>query len=124
MPPFVCVGGWSFCVSLSVTVLELPAVSVCVGVCIAGLCRRVMLSLVSELSVLCSYVHHVVVCPTASASLAIHHNPSVWLGSTGAAWSDPQWSNGVLYLWLLSPMLLPSSRAGPKEAWGGGLLAS
>lgn len=69
----------------------------------------------------------VIVCPSASVSLAIHHDPSAWLGSTGAAGGDPQWSSVVLYLLLVSPLLLASllgGRAGPKEAWVGGLLAS
>lgn len=53
----------------------------------------------------------VIVCPSVSVSLVIHHDPSAWLGSTEAAGGDPQWSAVVLYLLLFSPLLLSSSLA-------------
>lgn len=99
--------------SLSVPVSELPVVSVyvCVGVCIAGLWQRMMLSLVvSEHLCGAAVCMGVIVCPSASVSLAIHHDPSAWLGSAGAAGGDPQ-SAVVLYLLLLSRMLLARSLA-------------
>lgn len=111
-------------------VSELPVVSVCVGggVYIAGLWQWVMLSLVvSEYLNAAVCIIAVIVCPSASVSLAIYQEPSAWLGSTGAAGDGPQRSAVVLYLLLLSPLLLASllgGWAGPKEAWVGGLLAS
>lgn len=66
---FLCVCGW-------------------VGVCIAGLWQCVMLSLVVAECVSVLQLGVLMLC--VSVSLAIRHDPSAWLGSSGAVGGEPQ----------------------------------
>lgn len=79
--------------SLSVPISELPVVPAWGGGCLY--CRAVAVydAVAGPISVcqccqtlcICSGV-----CLPVSASLAIHHNPSAWMGSSGVAGGDAQ----------------------------------
>lgn len=85
----------------------------CVGVCVAGLWQCVMLSLVVSECVGVGQLHaSMSMCLSVAADLAIHGDPSPWLGSSGAAGGKLQWSAVVLYLPLLSPLQLTRLLAG------------